>query len=433
MRAGIVGAGVAGLAAARVLQDRGHEVTIFESRPEAGGQVVTFEVGGQLLECFYHHLFTSDTTAVRYIEELGLGERLRWIEPRNAHFVKGRIFPFVTPLDLLRFTAVPLTTRVRLGLAAVWLRRQANWQKYESVTARAWMERAVGRKGYRAVWGPLLKGKFADHADEVGMTWLWGKLHLRFGSRKGSGSKESLGYLEGSFKGYYGRLADRITERGGEIRLGCGAERVVVEDGAARGIAAGGVRHDFDAVLMTTPNSITKRIAPDLPAAYVAVLDRVQYQWATCLVLALDRPLTDVYWLSIADPLPFVACVEHTNFMAAADYGGNHLVYLSNYVSPGHPVLQMEAEDVFASYVEGIRRINPRFDPSWVRQKWFFKDPGGQPVITTNYARSIPDIRTGVRGLYLANTTQVYPEDRGQNYSLLLGEKAAALMDEDGA
>jgi protoporphyrinogen oxidase len=148
-------------------------------------------------------------------------------------------------------------------------------------------------------------------------------------------------------------------------------------------------------------------------------------------VLALDRPLTNAYWLSIGDPLPFVACVEHTNFLSPADYGGNHVVYLSNYVSPGHPVLQMEAEDVFAGYLDGIRAINPRFDPSWVRQKWFFKDPGGQPVIATNYSRSIPEIRTGIPGLYLANTTQVYPEDRGQNYSLLLGEKAAAMIADD--
>jgi hypothetical protein len=63
-----------------------------------------------------------------------------------------------------------------------------------------------------------------------------------------------------------------------------------------------------------------------------------------------------------------------------------------------------------------------------VRDRWFFKDPGGQPVIGTNYSRSIPPFETGVVGLYLANTTQVYPEDRGQNYSLRLGEQAAELM-----
>ena len=156
----------------------------------------------------------------------------------------------------------------------------------------------------------------------------------------------------------------------------------------------------------------------------------MRYQWASCLVLALDRPLSDFYWLSIADDLPFVACVEHTNLVGAERYGGAHLVYLSNYVAPDHPVLQMDAEEALSAYEAGIRRINPAFDRSWVRRKWFFRDPGGQPVITTNYSAAIPPMETGVAGLWLANTTQVYPEDRGQNYSLQLGERAARLMDD---
>ncbi|MCZ2108625.1 MAG: NAD(P)/FAD-dependent oxidoreductase [Dehalococcoidia bacterium] len=432
MKVGIVGAGVAGLAAAKVLQDRGHEVTLFESRDEVGGQVVTFEVGGQRLECFYHHIFTNDTTVIRYINDLGLGKELLWIEPRNAHFVKGRMYPFVTPFDLLKFSAIPITSRIRLGVVALWLRRQKNGlQKYEGVTARQWMEKAVGKKAFNAFWGPLLKGKFADQADRVGMVWLWNKIYLRFASRQGSGAKESLGYLRGSFRGYYEKLADLITSRGGVINLTTQVDEIAIEDGHATGIQANGQFHPFDAVLMTVPNIIARKIARDLPPAYLEVLDRVRYQWATCLILALDRPLTDYYWMSIGDDLNFVAAIEHTNFMPPAEYGGNHIIYLSNYTPPDDPILQMDAEQVLQAYLPGIRRLNPSFDPSWIREKWLFKDPGGQPVITTYYSRSIPEMRTGVDGLYLSNTTQVYPEDRGQNYSLLLGEQVAALIDQD--
>ena len=151
MRVGIVGAGVAGLAAANVLRAAGHDVTMFEGRHEVGGQVVTFPIGGEPLECFYHHIFTNDTTVIRYIEDLGLGAYLRWIEPKNAHFVKRKMYPFVTPLDLLKFTAIPFTSRVRLGLAAVWLRRKKDGiTRYEGVTARQWMEKAVGKKAFNA-------------------------------------------------------------------------------------------------------------------------------------------------------------------------------------------------------------------------------------------------------------------------------------------
>lgn len=429
MNVGIVGAGVLGLAAAKVLQERGHSVTIFESRDDVGGQVVTFEVGGQRLECFYHHLFTNDTVAVRYIEEMGFEKDLAWIEPRNGIVRDSRLWKFVGPLDLLRYSAVSLPGRVRLGLAALWLRRQADYRKYEGVTARKWMERAVGRKAFEAVWGPLLRGKFADRADDVGMTWLWGKIYLRFASRSGAGgSKEQLGYLRGSFNRYIEKLGDHVRAKGGTIHLNTPVERIIVDGGRATGIRAGRIDHTFDAVLLTTPNPIARKVVPELPGPYAELLDGVQYQWATCLILALDRQLSPYYWLSIADDLPFVACIEHTNLLTPGEYGGNHIVYLSNYVPPGHPVLDEDADAVFQRYLEGIRVINPRFDPSWVREKWLFKDPGGQPVITTNYAAKIPPFETGIEGLYLANTTQVYPEDRGQNYSLRLGERVAAAM-----
>lgn len=431
MNVGIVGAGVAGLAAAKKLQALGHTVTLFENRHEVGGQVVTFDVGGEPLECFYHHIFNNDTTVIRYFDELGLGDRLEWIEPNNAHFVKGRSYRFVTPLDLLKFTAIPFVSRVRLGLATLWLQRQKDWRKYETTSARKYLERAIGKRAFQAFWGPLLRGKFGMYADEVSMAWLHWKIRLRFGSRTKGGLKEELGYPRGSFRIYYDALAKDIEASGGTIHLNTRVEDIEVSSGAAIGITVGGEMHEFDAVLMTTPNIITRKLVPELPPDYAAILDSVRYQWATCLVLELDRPLSDVYWLSIADDLPFVACVEHTNLIDPRRYGGVHVVYLSNYVSTGDPVLDMDAEEVVDRYADGLRAINPAFENSWVQKMHFFTDPGGQPVIGVNYSKSVPDTRTGIGGLYLANTTQIYPEDRGQNYSLELGEQVAELIDQD--
>ncbi len=427
----IVGAGAAGLAAARSLQQLGHHVEMFEARDDVGGQVVTFDVGGEPLECFYHHLFTNDVTAIRFFDELGLGDRLQWYEPLNAHFVKDHAYPFNTPLDLLGFDAVSLLGRIRLGLASLWLRRKSDWREYENITAREYLIRAVGEEAFEAFWGPLLKGKFADYSDDVGMAWLQWKIKLRFGSRGGRfGLKEVLGYPNGSFSPVYQKLAEDIRSNGGEIHLNERVETVVTENNHVKGIRSGGNFYSADRVLLTTPNPVTKRLVPELPTDYVDILDRVKYQWASCLVLALDRPLTPFYWLSIADDLPFVACVEHTNLVSKERYGGNHIVYLSNYVSPGDPLLEMDASEALKNFESGIKHLNQDFKTSWVRNAWLFSDPAGQPVITTRYSDSIPSIETGIEGLTLANTTQIYPEDRGQNYSFRLGEKAARIIDE---
>ena len=55
--------------------------------------------------------------------------------------------------------------RVRLGLAGLYLRRQNDWHRYEEITAWEWLRKYVGRQGLEKVWGPLLRGKFADQAD----------------------------------------------------------------------------------------------------------------------------------------------------------------------------------------------------------------------------------------------------------------------------
>ena len=434
MRAIVIGGGVGGLAAAWELVQAGHEVALYEAGPTFGGQVRTLEVGGGRVESFYHHLFRSDTTIIELIRQLGLGDDLEWVESSIGFQVGERRYPFVGPLDLLRFTPVSLLTRVRLGLAALWMRRFTRWQAYEGRRASDWIRSRVGREGYERVWGPLLRAKFGEHADDVSLVWFWGKIHLRFASREGGlFARERLGYLRGSFGRMVDALVEAVRARGGRLEAGRPASRIVVEDGRVRGVAFpaqdGGERVEpCELVIATVPSGAFRRLVPGLDEAYASLLEAVQYQWATVLLLALDRPLSDTYWLTVTDDdCPFVVAVEQTNFMPASDYGGLHLVYFSNYCDPGDPVIEEQAEQTFERYLPFIRRINPDFDPSWVRGQWLFKDRAGQPIVHSRYHEVIPPHRTPVRGLYLANTTQVYPEDRGQNYSIRMGQRVARL------
>ncbi|MEZ4501140.1 MAG: NAD(P)/FAD-dependent oxidoreductase [Dehalococcoidia bacterium] len=436
MRIVIIGGGVAGLGAAWELVNAGHEVRLYEAGPTLGGQVRTFEVGGGRLEVFYHHLFRSDTEAIATIEALGLGPDLEWIESKVAMVAGGRIYPFVGAADLLRFTRVSFLTRLRLGLAALWLRRKTDWPSFEGKRARDWIVRWTGREGYEGVWGPLLRAKFGERADDVSLVWFWGKIHLRFASRPGGLlAKEQLGYLRGSF----GRLVDALVEasraRGATLEAGRPVARVVVEDGRAVGVelapAEGGPAElvPADAVIATVPSYAFQRLVPDLDPAYNALLEAVEYEWATVLVLTLDRPLSRHYWLTMTDDdSPFVVAVEQTNFVPPERYGGNHVVYFSNYCPPHDPTVEESAEQTFERYLPFIRRINPDFDPSWVRERWLFKDRAGQPVVDYRYHERIAPHRTPIEGLYLANTTQVYPEDRGQNYSIRMGRRVARLV-----
>jgi len=187
--------------------------------------------------------------------------------------------------------------------------------------------------------------------------------------------------------------------------------------------------HPFDDIIATVPSPTFLGMVPQLPMDYARKLDGVRYQAAVCLVLTLKRPLSHIYWLNISDPtIPFVAVVEHTNLVDPSDYGGKRIVYVSNYVSKDSPLYQLNADELLTEYLPHLRKVNPRFDPSWVEEHFLFREEAGQPVITTGYSSQIPEHRTPIPHVYLANTTQIYPEDRGMSYSVRLGHKISGVV-----
>lgn len=436
MRIGIIGGGLTGLTAAYDLARSGHEVEVFEMADHLGGQVATFPVGGEALEVFYHHIFDGDADIIQLIDELGLSPHLEWRDSKVGFFHGGKAYPFVTPWDLLRFSPLPLLDRVRLGLLALYLRRRSDWQRYEGVTAKEWILRYGGRRIYDVVWGPLLRGKFGARHDEVSMVWFWGKIYIRFASRQGGSQREQLGYLRGSFGRVVEALAEQVERAGGRIHLESPVTRVLVSEGRTTGLEVtppGGPARRFacDAIIATVPSFIFLDLVPELPASYAGKLRAVSYQGASCLVLVLNRTVSPIYWLNISDAdIPFVVAIEHTNFVPSSRYGGRHILYLSNYLSPQEPLWSLDADATFETYLPHIRKINPDFDASWVQERHLFQDASGQPVVTAKYNARIPDKKTPIDGLYLANTTQIYPQDRGLNYSVRLGRSVAQLVAE---
>lgn len=427
MNIGIIGGGIAGLTAAYELGKKGHQVAVFEKEAELGGQAATFEVAEERLERFYHHIFVSDVDIIQLIDELGLGEKLMWLESRVGFLHQGRIYDFVTPWHLLKFRPVSLVDRVRLGLVALYLRGNKNWPRLEGKTAEEWITRYAGKRNYDIVWGPLLKNKFGASFHEVGMVWLWGKVHLRLASR--AKGKERLGYLRGSFGLLIDALREQILTAGGKIYTSSPVSKIVVRDGKAVGLQVGERLHSFDAIVATLPSPAFLEMVPQLPTEYATKLEEARYQAAICLVLTLKKPLSHIYWLDISDPsIPFVAIIEHTNFVASSNYGGKRIVYLSNYVAKDSPLYQLDADGLLAEYLPHLAKINPEFALGWIEERHLFREEAGQPIVGKYYSSRIPEHQTPISHLYLANTTQIYPEDRGMNYSIGLGRKISRII-----
>jgi len=432
LRIGVIGGGIAGLTAAYRLSRLGHTVTLWERQRQLGGQAAAFPLLGTALEYFYHHLFLSDRDIVALIEELGISDRLVWLPSRVGFYAHGRIYPLSSALDVLRLGVVPLHDRLRIGLVTFYLQHVHNWRRFEEVTAEEWLRRWVGPRAFERVWGAQLRAKFGPRASEVAMAWFWNKIYLRTQSRRSLFERERLGYIMGSFNVLIDRLAEAIRQAGGVIRAGVGTEAIERSEGTWLIRDSAGQSTPVDVVVVTVPSPLVAKLFPQLPEAYRAKLLGTIYQAAVTLLLQTRHALSDVYWLNVGDPnLPYTGIIEHTNFIPPAHYQGRHLIYVSKYVEQSHPYLALRDEEVLEAAVQHLPKVNPAFTADWIEDYWVFRERAAQPVVTLRYSQQIPEHRTPLPGVYLANTAQIYPEDRGTNYSVRLGNVVAALVQED--
>lgn len=425
MEVAIIGGGMTGLSAAYELSKKGIPCAIFERDEELGGLAGSFRVNGARLEKFYHHIFNNDTAIVELIEELGLGDRLEWKRTVTSYYA-NRIYRLSTPFDVLRFKPLGWVDRFRLGLLALRARFIRGWQSLEDMSARDWIIQMAGPQVYHEVWEPLLRGKFGRYQDQVGAVWFWNKLKLRGGSR-GRSQAEELGYLRGGFGLAFDAIEERLRQMGAKIYTAKPIQQIRIEGGEVKGVVCSDGFYPYEAVLVTTAPALFLEMAPDLPADYRARLEKIRYLANVCLILKLKRSLSDTYWLNLNDPsIPFVAVVEHTNIQRPEEYGGHHLVYLSRYMDHEDRYYSLSAEKLLAEYLPHLKKLFPAFQEDWVEGCYAWRDPYTQPIIVRNYSQIKPPFRTPVKNLWLCCMAQIYPEDRGMNYSLVYAQRAVA-------
>ncbi|MCS7061273.1 MAG: NAD(P)/FAD-dependent oxidoreductase [Anaerolineae bacterium] len=460
MQIAIIGAGATGLAAAHELLKAGHTLTVFEATERPGGLAGGFKAPGWdwSLEKFYHHWFASDADLLRLAEEIGVRQRVIYNRPQTVVYYQERFYPLDGALSTvlggrtwadrlplsgslargllaLRYPGFNVIDVLRYGLAGAYLVLTSDWRRLEQFTAHEWLSRWMGRRVYGLLFRPLLQGKFAEYAEQVNMAWMWARIKAR---------TPMLGTYIGGFQAFFDDLAAHLQRRGATIVYGARVESIVSEhitghlrltvhpaapDRQPAGLAN---PQSFDRVLVTTSPRLMTKLAPQLPADYLGALNHLKSLGAVVLIVALNRQLSRAgyYWHNLPKSagFPFLALCEHTNFVSAQHFGGQHLVYCGDYLPVDHPYFAMNEADLRAAFLPALRRINPDFDESWVQHTWVFKEPYAQPVPFVNHSRAIPPVRTPWPGLFFASMSQVYPWDRGTNYAVKLGREAAAQM-----
>jgi protoporphyrinogen oxidase len=267
--------------------------------------------------------------------------------------------------------------------------------------------------------------------------------------------QELLVYPRGSFEAIFQRLQQKI-EQNGRVLIDRPATKVSRADGGGflvhpgatdsfrkghdpRGFDSGGEPERYDAVLATLPTDIFEQVLdPELRADvapdYFDKANSIEYYAALCMVLELDRKFHDYYWTNVCDEdMKFIGLIEHSNLTGPEHYGGRHFLYVANYLPRDHEYLGKNLDEMLDIYEPGLKKVNPGFNRDWIKGSWLYKEPAGQPTVLPNYPERMPPYATGVPGLYMANTTQVYPDDRGTNYAVREADEVVKelLADQD--
>ncbi len=425
MKIAIIGAGYSGMAAAWDLKKAGHEVTIFESANYVGGLASGFKEPhwNWSVEKFYHHWFQSDSEMLGLIRELGLEDKVIFPRPLTVMYYKKKWYPFDSIINALRFPGLGFgLNKIRFGFVGLFLRLTNNWKALEKVTADEWMLKYAGKQVYEQMWKPLLIGKFGPFYKDVNMAWMWARIKAR---------TTRLGTFEGGFQHFSDLFADKLRESGVEIRLGVKIEslkrnQTQIEVRSEKGVES------FDKVLVTTSPNLMAKLCPELPENYLKGLLELKSMGAVVMTLSLKHSLSNdgFYWFNVPkdEGYPFLALVEHTNFVPKENFGGDHIVYAGDYLEVGHEYFSLSDDELLEKFIPAFQKFNPEFSRDWVKKIWVHKTNYAQPVPLVNHSKNIPAIQTPIDGLYFASMSQVYPWDRGTNFAVEIGRKAARMM-----
>jgi protoporphyrinogen oxidase len=417
----VIGAGFAGLTLGLRLAQAGKKVIILESDKQVGGLASDFKLkNGLPLERFYHHWFRHDTSITALIDELGLGSMVKEYPSNTGMYFNKTVWNLSSPLDLLRFKAIGLVDRVRLGIAILLVRRVKDWKKIEHKSIREWLEPLCGTRAYRIVWEPLVTAKFSIFSEEVSAAWMWKKLVLR-GSTRSKNGVESLLYIDGGFGKLAEAIADRIVSLGGQVICDNKLLEINVDGDTISQITTlnGGDYHPENLIFTGAPSQLPQLIRNNPYTEWSRKLEAIDYLANICLILLLDRSLSETYWLNVNDPgFPFVGVIEHTNLVSETNYGDLHVVYLSRYIATEHEDYRLPDDKYLSRCIDSLKKMFPEFNDAWIKEHYIWRTPYAQPITTKNYSTLMPSMVTPYKNLFLNSMAQIYPEDRGTNYAV---------------
>lgn len=430
----IIGAGVTGLTAAYHLLNYGWRVSVVEASELLGGLAASIELNNVPIEKYYHFICREDHELVALIDELGLSPKLSWKEASTGFFIDGQFFPFNTPRELLKFSSMPIAQRIRFGLHVLLSQFRNNWESLDKIAAKPWLIRNIGQQAYNAIWDPLLRIKFGKVHDQISAAWIWHRIHRVAKSRSSMFAMNSYGFLERGCHDLIERLAYTLSRSPRFTMLtNSMVKNIAIDGNVTKGITlTSGKFMPSDLVLSTCAIPDFLKLI-DIKNKYVERLASIDYLNIVCMLMVLDRPFTDNFWLNVNDPrIKFNGVVEITNLNPRHDFKSSRIIYIPFYLNASDPRWLFSDEQLFGEYSTALSLIRPDFDKKWIKDWRVYRNWHAQAVCRVGFKDIMPGYETPLSNLFITDSSQYYPEDRTLSASVRLGRQVAELINSKG-
>lgn len=420
-RIAVIGAGPMGLAAAYQLVQDGHQPVLFDADDRVGGMTACFEFDGLDIERYYHFHCISDHAFLAILGELGLADQMRWIETKMGYWYQNRLQPWGNPLALLKFRGLSFHAKFRYGLHAFLSTKRVDWRPLDDMEATAWIRRWVGEEAYEVLWRRLFDYKFYNYATGLSAAWIWSRIR-RIGCSRYDLFREKLGYLEGGSNTLLLAMKSAIEMQGGVVRLHSPVNRVAIKNGTVYGIEVNGQMEAFDQVISTIPLPYVPQMIPDLPLDVLTKFQAIKNIAVVCVIVKLRKAVTDNFWLNTNDPeMDIPGLVEYSNLRPL----DQHIVYVPFYMPGEHPKFAAPDQSFKDKVKRYLIKINPNLSDEDFIDIQANRYRYAQPICDPGYLNKLPPVALQVKGLWVADTSYYYPEDRGISESIDFGRKIA--------
>ncbi len=302
-----------------------------------------------------------------------------------------------------------------------------DWRRLEHLSAEQWLIDSVGRQAYEIVWRPLLEVKFGRHRGKISAPWIWHRIHRYSQSRTSALRPEQLGYIEGGSHTLLAALQESIAVRGGIIRTGVEALSLKCSEQGIQGVETSSGYYEADKVIAAVPLPELVKLLPG-DSEYSRELSQIQFTSVACVRLALHRSLTDSFWVNVSTPdVAFNGFIEYSNLNPWRGYGGSDVLYVPFYFDSSDERDKWPDSRFIELAIQGLQLIQPEFVRDGVEEAVLSRDRYGQAICPPGFGERVPALRAPTQGLYVLDSTQLYPADRNLSGMIKLARSAGQL------